>query len=143
MREKFPIFIAQWESVQAQRLHALLAARPSNCKSSLSPLKLAVNVLKCGDCLTFVLFSDALAHGCATFRKDLIFWDSVSNIIRNIIIKLGLDPYATTDADLDSLDPRLFCLKCTPKLSKDGTACRVARSWRSCVSNVLSVVSLY
>ena len=140
VKKEFPNLIARWESVQVQRLLALLPARPSNRQYTVSPLELAVNVLKCGHCSTFVLYSDALAHGCATTfsQKDLTFWESVSDIIRDIILTLGLDPHSTTDNDLDNLDPRILCIKCAPTLSKNGKKCRLARSWRACVSRGLS-----
>ncbi|KAF8529890.1 hypothetical protein JB92DRAFT_626746 [Gautieria morchelliformis] len=137
VKKDLPILIAHWESVQEQQFLSLLPAVRRDSQCIVSPLKLAVNVLKCGHCSTFVMCSDALTHArnSPSCLETLAFWESVSDIIRNIIVTLGLDPHTTTEDELDHLDPRILCLECAPTLSKNDKPCRLAMSWRCCIDH--------
>jgi hypothetical protein len=133
-----PILISHRESAQEPHFLSLLPTVRRDDQYIVFPLKLAVNVLKYGHCSTSVMCSDAVTHARdSPFCLETLAFGNLSDIIRNIIVTFGLDPYTTTEDELDHLDPRILCLECAPTLSKNDKPCRLAMPWRCCVSHVL------
>jgi hypothetical protein len=82
--------------------------------------------------------------GCrrnAWSAKRLVFDDKASRTVQKILAACKLDPSSTTAEDLDKLDPRLVCLKCSYGQQPDGERRFPVRSWRSavCTHAMLSV----
>jgi hypothetical protein len=65
---------------------------------------------------------------------DLEFDKKASQTVKNIIHACDLDWRVATVSELDDLDPRLVCLKCSYGNRCDGERPMIARSWRESVS---------
>jgi hypothetical protein len=68
--------------------------------------------------------------------EKLQFDDTASNVVRKIIEACGWDWKAMTVEELDELDPRLVCLKCSWGHWCDGERRVTVRSWRVAVCNI-------
>ncbi|KII94221.1 hypothetical protein PLICRDRAFT_171887 [Plicaturopsis crispa FD-325 SS-3] len=68
----------------------------------------------------------------------LTFDDKASRTVKYIIEACGMDASVTTAADLDALDPRLVCLKCSYGSRCNGERMFVVRSWRSSVHHCVT-----
>ncbi|KZT19471.1 hypothetical protein NEOLEDRAFT_1142039 [Neolentinus lepideus HHB14362 ss-1] len=66
---------------------------------------------------------------CSTLSLDV----KASNIVANIVMACGLNPKETTAAEMDKLDPRIVCLKCTYGHECDGERLVQVRTWRNAV----------
>ncbi|KAG0706614.1 hypothetical protein DFH29DRAFT_900438 [Suillus ampliporus] len=66
---------------------------------------------------------------------DLDFDKKASRTVRNILDACGLDWRQVTAPELDDLDPRLVCLKCSYGNCCDGERFMVVRSWRESVKH--------
>jgi hypothetical protein len=59
---------------------------------------------------------------------------SAGGVAAQVVRACGKDPAYTTAAEMDALDPRLMCLKCTQGARADGKRVECVRGWRSSVS---------
>ena len=74
--------------------------------------------------------------GCRrrTWTNDkLVFASRASRTVRNILAACNLDHEKTTAQDLDKLDPRMVCLKCSFGARPDGERRFPIWSWRNAV----------
>ena len=78
-----------------------------------------------------------LFEGCRrkSWTHDRLFFSGrASRTVRNILVACKLDHESTTVQALDSLDPRLICLKCSFGAKPDGERRFPILSWRNAVS---------
>jgi hypothetical protein len=66
---------------------------------------------------------------------DLEFDKEASRTVKNILDACDLDWREATVSELDDLDPRLVCLKCSYGNRCDGERPMIVRSWRESVSH--------
>ena len=66
-------------------------------------------------------------------NDKLVFASRASRTVRNILAVCNLDHEKTTAQDLDKLDPRMVCLKCSFGARPDGERRIPVWSWRNAV----------
>jgi hypothetical protein len=69
--------------------------------------------------------------------KSLRFSDIASAIAERVVRACGRDPATATAAEMDKLDARLVCLKCSYGAQPDGERVMCVRGWRSSVHQSL------
>ncbi|KDQ62846.1 hypothetical protein JAAARDRAFT_202398 [Jaapia argillacea MUCL 33604] len=71
--------------------------------------------------------------------EKLIFDEKASRVVWKILMACGLNPYQTTAVQLDDLDPRIVCLKCTHGHTCDGERRVQVRTWRKTVAHCMMI----
>ncbi|TFK52553.1 hypothetical protein OE88DRAFT_1419649 [Heliocybe sulcata] len=70
---------------------------------------------------------------CGRLRLDV----KASKIVANIVMACGMDPRTTTVEEMDKMDARVVCLKCTYGNKCDGEHRIQVRTWRNMVAHCL------
>ncbi|GLB43697.1 hypothetical protein LshimejAT787_1402090 [Lyophyllum shimeji] len=81
-------------------------------------------------------------RGCRRQRRSsekLVPHEKASRVVEKILEACRLDPRTTTVKNMDELDPRLICLKCTFGAKADGERRCSVWSWRNAVNHCLRV----
>jgi hypothetical protein len=68
--------------------------------------------------------------------------EKASRVVKKILLACGWNWKTMTVKELDKLDPRLVCLKCTYGHRCDGERRVSVRSWRNAVRNTISISSV-
>ncbi|KAJ7589026.1 hypothetical protein C8J56DRAFT_1163994 [Mycena floridula] len=97
--------------------------------------------LKPRDCQTLHFdhgFSDSRPCRRKLWSPELLTFDSkASVVVKNILDGCGLDYRTTTVEELDKLDPRLVCLKCSFGAKIDGDRMHSVWTWRKAVQHCM------
>ncbi|KAJ7024421.1 hypothetical protein C8F04DRAFT_162777 [Mycena alexandri] len=74
------------------------------------------------------------------WSSDSIFFnEKASKVVKRILFACGLDHQVTTTREMDELDPRFICLKCSYGAKCDGQRPRKVMSWRHAVQHCMLV----
>jgi len=74
--------------------------------------------------------------------EDLEYDEKASRVVKKILQACGWDWKTMTVKELDKLDPRLVCLKCTYGHRCDGERRVSVRNWRNAVRNIINISSV-
>ncbi|KAF7337550.1 F-box domain-containing protein [Mycena sanguinolenta] len=75
-----------------------------------------------------------------SWSSDSIFFDGkASRAAKGVLEACGLDPNVVTTKDMDDMDPRFICLKCSYGAKCDGQRPRKVMGWRKAVQHCMLV----
>ncbi|KAJ7150392.1 hypothetical protein C8R46DRAFT_1124874 [Mycena filopes] len=71
--------------------------------------------------------------------ESIFFNEKASKAVKRLLLACGLDHNVTTTQEMDELDPRFICLKCSYGAKCDGQRPRKVMSWRHAVQHCMLV----